>query len=109
MTITREKIFDLDMLYELSERYELESVESGDARITVSDSGLFTLTIFDVPETSVTVYHTTVKQLDLLYVAMDEKYIDVLENSTSGSDFWDQWHSVIELLEPYKIAEESFR
>jgi hypothetical protein len=106
--IQKEKIFDLDSIYELADRYELESLESGDARVTVLPNGLFTLTVLEKQDTSISIFHTTVKQLEELYSKMDEKYLYVLEASTSGSDFWDQWYAITEVLEPYKIAEESF-
>jgi hypothetical protein len=103
--IVKDPIFDLVKIEELCDQIQDESDYSLDARVTYGN-GNITLVVYDKQNTGIDVYHTEAS--DAFFKLVDAKYIDVLENDTCGSDFWDSWYSLLEVLTPFKIAEDIF-
>lgn len=100
---TKEITFTFDDIEELTEELFDESGEEQSARVTYED-GTITLIKARLRDVDVQVYR--VKDTPELYEAIDAEYLNVLENMTTGSDFWDRWHAVTHVLENHKIVDE---
>ena len=99
----KDEVFTFDSLEELVEGYFEETEERESAAITF-DNEIITLTTIKFKDCEVTVYR--VKESQEIYTSMDEQYLTLLENMSTGSDFWDMWAEVIATLQPYKIVDE---
>ncbi len=97
------EVFTFDSLEEIVEGYFDETEERENAAITF-DNGTITLTTVKFKDVEVAVYQ--VKESQEIYDKMDELYMQILENQSTGSDFWDMWSAIIQTLEPYKIVDE---
>lgn len=104
-TITKEKIFSFETLQEQAEAYFDESGESAGASATF-ENGYVTFTTCRIRECEVKVYRF--QENDELYAKMDEAYIQILENLTSGSDFWDMWNAIINTIVDFVIVDEVY-
>lgn len=105
MAITKEKIFTFDTLQEQAEAYFDESGETSAASATY-EGGVITFTTCRIKDCAVKVYRF--QESDEIYNKMDEAYIQVLENHTSGSDFWDMWHAIINTIVDFQIVDEVY-
>ena len=105
MQSTKEKIFTFDELQEVVEQYYDESEETANASVSFED-GIITLTTCKFKDCEVKVYR--VKESEELYRKMDEDYLLLLEDASSGSDFWDKWNSIIYSLNDYRIVDDVF-
>lgn len=99
----KDSIFSFDTIEELCDALFDESGEEKNAAVSYDD-GTIRLTVVRIRDVDVQVYQ--VKDSPELYAAMDENYLAILENITSGSDFYDQWTALLNVLEPYKIVDE---
>lgn len=103
MQSTREKIFTFDELEEVVEQYYDESEETANAVISFNE-GIIVLTTCKFKDCEVKVYR--VKESPELYAKMDEDYLLLLEDGTSGSDFWDKWNAIIYTLQDFCIVDD---
>ena len=99
----KELTFSFETIEELCDMLFDESGETRAARVTY-ENGEIILIAARLRDVDVQVYK--VKDSPELYEKMDDKYVEVLENMTSGSDFYDKWHALIETLEQYKLVDE---
>ena len=102
---TREKVFSFDQVEEIVEQLFDEAAEEKNARVTYENEYL-TLTVCRIKDCEVQVFR--IKENPELYAQMDAKYLDILENESSGSDFWDMWNTIINVLESHRIVDEVF-
>lgn len=102
---TKVLTFDFDQIEEVVEQLFDESGETQNAIITYED-GTITLTTVRIRDCDIQVYRS--KETKEVYEQMDAKYIEILEDRTTGSDFWDMWNAIIDSLEAYKIVDDVF-
>ncbi len=105
MALTKEKIFTFDTVREQAEALFDESGETDAASATYAN-GMITLTTCRIRDCDVKVYH--LKESDEIYAKMDEAYLQILENITSGSDFWDMWNAIINTIIDFLIVDEVY-
>lgn len=103
---TTESIFTFDAIEELVAQFFDESEEKGNAAITYKN-GMLTLTTVEFDNAVVGVYQ--VKESPELYEVMNTAYLDLIDGDmASGSDFWDMWAVLLNVMEPHKIVDETF-
>lgn len=101
--------FDYEALLELVDQYYEENEYRNEARLRLVDTNLV-LTLLDredSPDLGVIVYYA--ENTPELFAEIDRKYAEkLLNDESSGNDFWDRWNSVLETFEPCKIVDDTF-
>lgn len=100
---TKDEVFSFDVLEEHVEGYFEETEERENASVTY-ENNILTLTVVKFQDFEVTVYRAP--ESKELYTAMDDKYLEILKEKSTGNDFWDMWAAMLAVLEPYKIVDE---
>lgn len=101
---TKAEIFDFDELEALVEQYHDHSGEKANASLRYG-AGRLLLLVGTFRDFNVQVFQ--VAETPELYQKMEAKYIEILENRSSGDDFSDKWDAVMEVMTDYKIIDES--
>lgn len=99
---TKEGIFSFEVIEEFVDRLFEESGEKQNAEITFID-GVITLTVCEFKECSIEVFRT--KETNELYNRMDAYYLGLVDGSSTGDDFWDNWNAIKEGFQDYKIVD----
>ena len=97
--------FSFETIEELTQQYFEENECAGNAIITY-DNGFLTLVVVEYKTCDIQVFH--VKEDETLYAKMDKTYVNIVENMSTGSDFWDKWDAMLEIFEPFKIVDNTF-
>lgn len=110
--IDLETIFDEEVIASNAEAFYDEMAEEAEAKLKNIAGNKLVLTLMEYErldqERTVSVY--IFPNTPEIYKEMDTEYRRILKDFTSGSDFWDQWTAMKNVLEMnYLIAQEIFQ